>query len=489
MDTAEKNNLKFCKTQPIEEKDTADMPLRLIWITDTTEADREEQRLRRVFESSPVDLIVIRAGQLTKLDLRSEDTILIDDAERAALRALARDLRVGKPCPGLLLRSKLSPDSLEFSSLRDSGEEILDGHEGLELTKTRILAAMARFSRAVPGIADAPHPVPDWRRGLIGESIAIQRVAEVVRLVGPRRCTVLITGETGTGKEVAAQAIHRAGPRSVSPFVALNCSAVPAALLESELFGHTRGAFTGAAQLRIGRFEQAQSGTLFLDEIGDMPMELQSKLLRVLQEREFQRLGSSETIRTDARVIAATNHSLRRLVAEGAFREDLYYRLNVVPLDLPPLRAHMSDLRPLATHFLAKICQEERLGLKSLLPDAWTTLEAYDWPGNIRQLENAISSGVILSENRLYLDADDFPLPAPVPSQWAGMTETARAENFSLPEHGLDFTETVNAIERSLLSQALRKTGGNKKAAAEMLRLKRTTLSAKVRVLEIGQVA
>jgi len=464
------------------------MPLRLIWITAATEFDREDQRLRKLFSTAPVDVLVRQPNQLLDLSLRSDDTVIIDDAEQPALHTLVSDLLGVRPAPVILLRSKLNPESLVFSRLGFSSAEILDGNEGLELTKSRVLAAMTPSSHVVSAIADQGLPaVPDWRRGLIGQSRAIQKVAEIVRLVGPRRCTVLITGETGTGKEVAARAIHMAGPRSTSPFVALNCSAVPAALLESELFGHTRGAFTGAAQLRIGRFEQAQGGTLFLDEIGDMPMELQSKLLRVLQEREFQRLGSSETIKTDARVIAATNCSLRELVAEGSFREDLYYRLNVVPLELPPLRAHMSDLRPLGEHFLAKICAEERIGLKRLSPDAWTTLEAYDWPGNIRQLENAISSSVILSENRVYLEADDFLLPAL--SRSSRISETGRAESFALPEHGLDFTETVNAIERSLLSQALRKTGGNKKAAAEMLRLKRTTLSAKVRVLEIGQVA
>ncbi len=466
------------------------MPMRLIWIIEETEFGREGERVRRVFESAAVDLIVSRPDQLRELNFLPGDTVLIDDAERRTMQALVSDLRNSEGAPTLLLRSKLDPESSEFSRLGFSCADILDGNEGLDLTKVRVLAAMARSSTVrLGGPAEVRQPVPNWRRTLIGQSRAVQKVAEVVRLVGPRRCTVLITGETGTGKEVTARAIHMAGPRSASAFVALNCSAVPAALLESELFGHTRGAFTGATQLRVGRFEQAQGGTLFLDEIGDMPMDLQSKLLRVLQEREFQRLGSSETIRTDARVIAATNHDLRRLVAEGAFREDLYYRLNVVPLELPPLRAHMSDVRLLAEHFLVKICAEERIGLKRLSPDAWTALGAYDWPGNIRQLENVISSGVILSENRLYLDADDFPLPVALPSRAAGLAIAGPGENFSLPEHGLDFTETVNAIERSLLSQALRKTGGNKKAAAQMLRLKRTTLSAKVRVLEISQVA
>jgi DNA-binding NtrC family response regulator len=310
-------------------------------------------------------------------------------------------------------------------------------------------------------------------------------VAEVIRLVGPRKCTVLITGETGTGKEVVARAIHAAGPRAGAPFVALNCGAIPAALLEAELFGHTRGAFTGATQIRVGRFEQARGGTLFLDEIGDLPVDLQSKILRVLQEREVQRLGSSETIRVDARIIAATNRDLKMKIRDGGFREDLFYRLNVVPLYISPLRDRIADLGPLVEHFLDKTCAEEDVPRKRLTPRAWAVLEACDWPGNVRQLENAIASAVILSENRLLLDDDDFPdlasRRAPAAVHGSGLLE--------LGDRGIDFTGTVNAIERDLLTQALQRTKGNKKAAAEMLRLKRTTLAAKVRVLEIDQSA
>ncbi|MDQ6708532.1 MAG: sigma-54 factor interaction domain-containing protein, partial [Acidobacteriota bacterium] len=187
-----------------------------------------------------------------------------------------------------------------------------------------------------------PASADPWKQFLVGESRAIQQVSQIVRLIGKRRCTVLIHGETGTGKEVMARAIHSAGPRAAVPLVAINCSALPENLLEAELFGHVRGAFTGAQQHRIGRFEQAHNGTLFLDEIGDLPMELQAKLLRVLQEREFQRLGSSETIKVDVRVIAASNVDLAARVRAGSFREDLYYRLNVVPIEMPALRARLS---------------------------------------------------------------------------------------------------------------------------------------------------
>src|SRR5205807_4896056 len=297
--------------------------------------------------------------------------------------------------------------------------------------------------------------------------------------VGGRRATVLITGETGTGKELAARALHMAGTRR-GTMVAVNCGALPENLLEAELFGHVRGAFTGAVQNRIGRFEQAQGGTIFLDEIAELPMELQAKLLRVLQERELQRLGSSETIHVDIRVVAATNCDLEDRIEQGKFREDLYYRLNVVPLHMPALRQRPEDVPMLAAHFVEKICRLEQLPVKMLTPEAIERLCSYSWPGNVRQLENAVEMAVALSGDRPMLTPLDFPLA----SSRARTTAPAEFPLVSVPDHGLDYEQTLAVIERSILEQALRKTGGNKKAAADMLRLKRTTLSAKVRSLE-----
>ena len=319
----------------------------------------------------------------------------------------------------------------------------------------------------------APEP---WRRSLIGESAAIQRICSMVQLVSQRRGTVLLWGETGTGKEVLAQAIHAAGKRSPHLFVAVNCSAIPSTLLESELFGHTRGAFTGAHAARTGRFEQAQNGTLFLDEIGDLDLELQSKLLRVLQEREMQRLGSSETLRLDVRVIAATHVDLSTRVRSGAFREDLYYRLNVIPIEIPPLRARKSDIPLLAEHFLRKICTLEQIPPRVLTGEAMMQLMEYSWPGNIRELENTMERAVALSGERILLVEGDIDLPK------AGLEAETDAD-CELPEGAFDYERAVNRFEWNLLSQALRKAGGNKKAAADMLGLKRTTLAAKVKVL------
>ncbi|MBZ5575434.1 MAG: sigma-54 dependent transcriptional regulator [Acidobacteriia bacterium] len=318
----------------------------------------------------------------------------------------------------------------------------------------------------------------DWRRKLVGESPAMEDVANTIRLVGPFRCTVLITGETGTGKEMAARALHDASPRAALPMVAVNCSAVPESLLEAELFGHVKGAFTGATGHRVGRFEQAHKSTIFLDEISDMPLELQAKLLRVLQEREFQRLGSSETIHVDVRVIAATNVNLLDKVRQGKFREDLYYRLNVVPLEMPPLRKRPDDIPLLVEHFISKFCRSEEIPQKKVTPRTIERLCSMPWPGNVRQLENAIEKAIALSGYRDTLYPVDFGLaeshrllasePATAPVLFTGR---------------VDFAAAVSQFEKSILQQALVKTGGNKTAAAELLGLKRTTLIMKLRGL------
>lgn len=320
-----------------------------------------------------------------------------------------------------------------------------------------------------------------WRRFLVGRSPVMERLAEKIRLIGPKKATVLIHGETGTGKEVTARAIHMASPRAHLQMVAVNCTALPESLLEAELFGHVRGAFTGAVQSRAGRFEQADRSTIFLDEIGDMPMETQAKLLRVLQEREFQRIGSSETIHVDVRVVAATNVNLMEKIAGGKFREDLYYRLNVVPIHLPALRERVADIPLLVQHFAQKICGQEGISTRQFAHETMDILLSYDWPGNVRQLENAVENAVALSGDRTSLLPQDFSLPSIGGRRAAEESEMSGI--FSLPEDGIDFEETVHRIELHLLEQALRRTGGNKTQAADILRLKRTTLSAKLRSL------
>ena len=235
----------------------------------------------------------------------------------------------------------------------------------------------------------------------------------MVRLVSPRQSTVLITGETGTGKEMVARAIHAASKRGGTRMVSVNCAAIPENLVEAELFGHSKGAFTGAVNDRIGRFEQANRGTIFLDEIGEIPMAMQPKLLRVLQERELQRVGGTGTIQIDTRVIAASNQDLELAVSDKRFREDLLYRLNVVPIRVPPLREHLSDIPLLAEHFIEKICRREGLRPKLLSSSALRCLEDYEWPGNVRQLEHSIEMAVALSGEREQLYAGDIQLSPP----------------------------------------------------------------------------
>jgi DNA-binding NtrC family response regulator len=335
---------------------------------------------------------------------------------------------------------------------------------------TAIIEAAAEFRRSQRAAESSNEA---WRAHIVGSSRAIMRTIEVIRLVGSRRSTILITGETGTGKEMVARAIHLASPRAQQPMVAVNCNALPENLLEAELFGHVKGAFTGAVQHRLGRFEQANKGTLFLDEVGDLPLDIQAKLLRVLQEREFQRVGSSETIRVDVRLIAATNVDLVQKIREGKFREDLYYRLNVVPIAAPPLRDRLEDIPLLAHHFVEKICRQEEIPMRRLSPETIERLKNCPWPGNVRQLENVVEMAVALSGTREILYPSDFPLPM----QSTRVTPTgAIATN--------DFEQTVGRIERQILEDALRKAGGNKTAAAGMLGLKRTTLAAKLKSLE-----
>jgi DNA-binding NtrC family response regulator len=321
-----------------------------------------------------------------------------------------------------------------------------------------------------------------WRKLMVGGSQALRSVSNLIARIASRKSTVLITGESGTGKEVVANALHLAGSRSGRPFQAVNCAAIPEGLLESELFGHVRGAFTGAVQNRVGLFERANGGTVFLDEIGDMPSPLQAKLLRVLQEQQIQPLGGSTPVRIDVRVIAATNTNLERAVAEGRFRGDLFYRLNVIPIHLSPLRDRAEDIPPLAIHFIEKICRAEGMSLKTLTPPALARLCRYSWPGNIRQLKNVIDRAVVTGADDRSVFPGDIQVPAPAV---CCVSADLTPESIDT-EHGLDFEKTIGAFERGILEKVMRQTRGNKTKAAELLRLGRTTLAAKLRVLSIA---
>jgi DNA-binding NtrC family response regulator len=325
--------------------------------------------------------------------------------------------------------------------------------------------------------------------GIIGKSPAMTRLFQLLETIAATSSTILITGETGTGKEIVARAIHHNSPRRGHRFVALNCSAIPESLLEAELFGHVRGAFTGAVGDRQGRFEQAHKGTLFLDEVGTMSTALQTKLLRALQEREFERVGDSHTTRVDVRVIAATNTDLGRMVADGEFREDLFYRLNVLPVHLPPLRERREDIPLLVQHFLEKFqagAPGRAPGMQagkgggplSVSQEAMRRLMSYQWPGNVRQLENVIERAVAFSGGRSQIDVSDLPPEFTVSDDPAPLT------SLSFPDDGLDLNGLLAKVEHDLIQRSLERTGGNKGQAARLLRIKRTTLVEKLKRLQ-----
>jgi sigma-54 specific flagellar transcriptional regulator A len=327
----------------------------------------------------------------------------------------------------------------------------------------------------------------ELRNQLVGESRPMEELRALIRLVGPRNSTILITGETGTGKELVARAIHAVSHRASAEMVAVNCGALPENLIESELFGHTKGAFTGAIGPRVGRFEQAHKGTLFLDEVGEMPLGLQVRLLRVLQERELQRVGSSDTSKIDVRVIAASNRRLVDEVSAGRFREDLYYRLNVIPIHVPALRDRRSDIAALAEHFVDRVCLREGVPGKRFSDEATRRLVEYSWPGNVRQLENYVEKAVALSGSRETLYAGDIVLPnAPAIPAAGDPFAIARREapEDSLPSSSLNFEEIIARVERMILSKALDSCGGNKARAASLLGMKRTTLLYKMKSID-----
>ena len=311
---------------------------------------------------------------------------------------------------------------------------------------------------------------------MIGYSDAMRQVFETIRKVASMDSTVLIQGESGTGKELVARAIHYNSSRRNSLLIPVNCGAIPSELLESELFGHEKGAFTGAVRTKIGRFEMANGGTIFLDEISEMSPLLQVKLLRVLQERCFERVGGVRPIEVDIRIIAATNQNLEKAVAEHKFREDLYYRINVVPIYLPPLRERGSDIIILANHFLKKFTKKNNKVLKGFTPAAEEALMAYKWPGNVRELENLVEMLTVMKDEG-FIDVQDLP---------AKITRREELVCDSLERQLLisgSYQEMVSAFERRILKAALEKTGGVKSRAAKLLKIKRTTLTEKIKKL------
>jgi len=344
---------------------------------------------------------------------------------------------------------------LDFDELRLTMERAMDHSHLREENRLLRESLGARFDR----------------RNLIGRSQAMTRLLETVAQVAPSEATVLISGESGTGKEMIAGAIHFNSSRKEGPFVKVNCAAIAETLLESELFGHERGAFTGADRRREGKFRQADRGTIFLDEVSEMSLAMQVKILRVLQEREITRVGGEESIRVDARVIAATNRDLLREIAAGLFREDLYYRLHVVALHVPPLRERREDIPLLAQHFLNLFVEKNHKKIRGFTPQAMDRLLRYPWPGNVRELMNAVERGVVLSRSE-YLDEDELAVV---------LQDNATGEEPSPAQDGVTDLPPLEAVEKATILKTLETVQGNKSEAARRLGITRRTLHKKLK--------
>ena len=327
---------------------------------------------------------------------------------------------------------------------------------------------------------------------IVGDSANIRTIRNLVTQVAERETTVLVTGQSGSGKEVVARAIHESSPRSQGPFVPVNCGAIPGDLLESELFGHERGAFTGAVAGKKGRFELAAGGTLFLDEVGDMPFDMQVKLLRALETGQFERLGGTQTLTSDVRVVAATHQNLEQMIAEGRFREDLYYRLNVFPIELKPLHSRVDDIEPLVSAFAAQIEQEHGVSL-NMSNGVLEALQSYSWPGNVRELKNLLERLAVQFPNQVITSAelpskyangaangtDHFAVEEALPAE-SGELDTS-GQNVRLPINGIDLKAFLTGLERQLIEQALADTNAVVARAADRLHIRRTTLVEKMR--------
>jgi two-component system response regulator AtoC len=391
------------------------------------------------------------------------------------------------PSPVSIVITAYSTIDIAVEAMKRGATDFLTKPVALDNLLSAMRVAAERVFARSSGVERAKSDVDP---NVVATSPMMSALLDNVIAIAPFNTTVLITGETGTGKELTARAIHQHSARQNRPLITLNCAAIPEQLLEDELFGHVKGAFTGAQNAREGRFEKADSGTLFLDEIGEMSMAMQAKLLRVLQEREFEKLGSSRTIKVDVRVIAATSADLERLIEEGRFRSDLYYRFNVVHLRVPPLRERPEDIRPLAKHLLARFCSSAGLPVKNINDDIWPALTSYYWPGNVRQLQNALERAAALSGAKPMIQLSDLPEEVRQGATFglnaaAASVQPLASTGPKVPNEGMNLNAVVTDIERELLLQSLNKAGGNKTHAARLLNMKRTTFVEKLKRLQV----
>jgi DNA-binding NtrC family response regulator len=413
-----------------------------------------------------------RAAAVAALEGREVDVVLVDMHLPPDTETIEEGLRaiddVKRAAPQVLILA-MSGDGDRATCLKAAEAGAYDFFtKPIDTRELQIIVRRAldrrRMDRDIARLQQELEKRYDFR-ALMGASPQMESLKANIRKVSESNATIMIRGESGTGKELVARAIHFNSTRRRAPFVAVNCSAMPENLVEDELFGHERGAFTGADRRREGRFEMAHGGTLFLDEIGTLTPPIQSKLLRVLETREFERLGGKETVKVDLRLVAATNQDLERDVAEKRFRQDLYYRINVVRLDIPPLRERAGDARLLAVHFLSRFCRENGSSEKHLDDEALSALEAYSWPGNVRELEHLMESLALLADGET-IEAGHLPGHIRGPRPSSGLKP-------SIPEEGILWQTQVEGFERGLLEQALRLSHGKKTEAAQRLGLKK----------------
>jgi DNA-binding NtrC family response regulator len=441
-----------------------------ILVADDEAAQR--QLLRAVLEKEFSVVTAANGDEARQLLQRRVFDLVITDERMPALSGsdLVRWIRENAPETPVIILTAFGSIQTAVEAMKlgayDYITKPLKSPDELRLLVSRALAQRALQNERAIQRADSETLFPT--SDIVAVSQSMRNVLDLASRVAPLPTTVLITGESGTGKEVVARLIHRGSPRAEAPFVAMNCAALTETLLESELFGHEKGAFTGAVQGRQGRFELAHGGTLFLDEIGEMSVELQAKLLRVLQEQQFERVGGTRTITVDVRVVAATNRRLEELIRAGRFREDLYYRIGVFPIHIPPLRERREDILPLAEHFLAKFAKRMSVGLRSFSPEARVALSDYDWPGNVRELQNAIERALIISRDSV-VTRSDLPFGASAP---AG----ARPEGRTLAD-----------VERAAILAALQANQGDRRKTAEQLQISLRTLQ--YRLKEYGLIA
>jgi len=413
----------------------------------------EAQKAGAILEAQPVDVL------LTDLRMPGDD----------GLKLLRRAGSLSNPPVSIMMTA--------YGSIENAVEAMKAGAyhyvtKPVNLDELELVIGRALKSRQIEAENANLHEQLDQKFGLenlIGQSPAMLQMFDIIRQVAPTRASVLITGETGTGKELVAHAVHNLSPRKAGPFVAVHAAALPTTLLESELFGHEKGAFTGAVERRAGRFEMADGGTIFLDEVGELEPAMQVKLLRVLEERQFERVGGNKTLEVDVRLVAATNRDLKKMVTEGKFRDDLFYRLSVVTVNLPPLRERRDDVPLLVTAFNRQYSQENNTPVREITQEAVNLLMAYDWPGNVRELRNAIEQMVVLARGDR-LTVRDIP---------AAIRSGADLTKISVVRPGV--TMTVEEAERQLIIQALKETDGNRTKAADKIGMSRRTLHRKLK--------